>query len=155
MNEQPSFNYEKELELLKNSFDFDFIALALVQSAEHRFAHKWEYAIGNRSDRFRRIILQSGKGIAGHVFKTGKPLHVKDAEEIMQKDELYNYALVISEGLTSFGAIPLYKCNDVQGVLLVAYRGERKLEKETFLELQQAVGSNFGPYYNKEMVTRW
>ena len=155
MNVQSSFNYEKELEFLKNSFGFDFIALALVQSAEHRFAPKWEYAIGNRSDRYSRIILQTGKGIAGHVFKTGKPLHVKDAEELMQKDEFYNYPIVISEGLTSFGAIPLYKSNCVQGVLLVAYRGERKLGKKMFLELQQAVGSKFGPYYNKEMVTRW
>ena len=68
---------------MTRSFGFDFVALALVQSAEHRFELKWEYATGNQSNRYKRIVLQTGKGVAGHVFKTGKPFLVEDVEKML------------------------------------------------------------------------
>ena len=152
MNPQIVFNYQQEINQLKSEFNFDFVALALVQPAEHRFELKWEYAIGNRSDRYRRIVLQTGKGVAGNVFKTGKPLLVTDVEKGLNKVDLFNYPIVIAEGLTSFGAIPLYKYNRVKGVLLVAFRDEQEVTPDLFLAFQKAVGPKFGPYYNKEMV---
>lgn len=152
MKEQDPFCYEQEIERLKKRFDFDFIALALMQSGEHNFAIKWEYAVGNQSNRYRRIVLQRGKGIAGNVFKTGKPMLVADVEGQLSKSDVFNYPIVDAEGLTSFGAIPLYKNNRVNGVLLVAFRDERKITPECFSDFRQAVGPRFGPYYNEEMV---
>lgn len=152
MSGQKIFDYQQEIEHLRDHFAFDFVGLALVQSIEFRFELKWVFATGNRSDRYRRIVLQTGKGVAGHVFKTGKPFLVEDTEKMLGRTDLYNYPIVVAEGLKSFGAIPLYKYNHVKGVLLVGYRTEKKLTSTCFAEFKQMVGPTFGPFYNKEMV---
>ena len=136
MNAQKSFNYQQEIDGLKDLFGFDFVALALVQPVEHRFEMKWEYVIGNQSTRYRRIVMQTGKGVGGVVFKSGKPLLVEDVDAMLGKDDLFNYPIVIAEGLKSFGAIPLYKYDRVKGVLLAAYRTENKMTPKSFLTLK-------------------
>lgn len=152
MKEQSGFHFLEEIKKIKSYFNFDFIALSNIQSAESNFAHKWEYVVGNRSSRYKKIVLQTGKGVAGKVFKSGRPLLVEDVETELSNLDLFDYPIVVAEGLTSFGAIPLYKNNRVKGVLLVAFRSERKVTPEMFLEFQRVVGPKFGPYYNKEMV---
>jgi len=152
MEEQLIFNYQQEIEQLQSFFGFDFVALALVESAEMRFAQKWKYVTGNRSNRYRRITLQTGKGVAGHVFKSGKPLLVHDRDVELDSMDLFNYPLIIAEDLKSFGAIPLYKYNRVDGVLLVAYREGKRMTAEGFSGFINHIGQRFGPYYNKEMV---
>lgn len=146
------FNYQQEIEQLKAHFGFDFVAVALVQSADRHFELKWEYAAGNQSNRYRRIVLQTGKGVAGHVFKTGKPFLVRDVEVLLDKKDLFNYPIVVSEGLKSFGAIPLYKYNRVKGVLLVGYRVGKSLTSQEFEDFKQVIGQRFGPFYNGEKV---
>lgn len=152
MTGQEVFNYQEEIEHLQDLFVFDFVAVALVQSAERRFELKWEFAAGNQSNRYRRIVLQTGKGVAGHVFKTGKPFLVEDTESVLENKDLFNYPIVVAEGLKSFGAIPLYKYNRVKGVLLVGYRTRMKLTTKEFAEFQHMIGPKFGPFYYKEMV---
>lgn len=152
MNEQQTFNFQLEIEQIRKTFDFNLVALALVHPEEQRFTSRWEYITGNKSNRYKRIILQTGKGVAGVVLKTGKPLLVSDVKGMLDEGDLYNYPIVIAENLTSFGAIPLYKYNRVKGVLLVAFRDDKILTDEVFKEFKEAVGSRFGPYYNKEMV---
>ena len=88
MSGQNDFNYQQEMSHLRDHFDFDFVGLALVQSVEFRFELKWVFATGNRSNRYRRIVLQTGKGVAGHVFKTGKPFLVEDAEKMLGRTDL-------------------------------------------------------------------
>ncbi|MBB4823006.1 nitrogen regulatory protein A [Sporosarcina luteola] len=149
---QEVFNIQQEIERIKEEFDFDYVGVALVQSPDRRFELRWKHVTGNQSDRHRRISLQSGKGIAGLVFKTGKPMFVADADEELGREDLYNYPIVVAEGLKSFGAIPLYKYNRVKGVLLVGYRTEEKLTVEVFQEFRKRIGLEFGPFYSKEMV---
>lgn len=152
MGVQQAFNYQQEVDRIKNLLGFDFVALALVQSAEQRFAIKWECVAGNQSMRYKRIIMQTGKGVSGVVFKTGKPMHVEDVDAMLGKTDLFNYPIVIAEGLKSFGAIPLYKHNRVKGVLLVAYRTKNKMTSELFEAMKNEIGPRFGPFYHKEMV---
>ncbi|MHA6258809.1 GAF domain-containing protein [Sporosarcina sp. CAU 1771] len=154
MGAQKTFNYQQEIDQIKHLFDFDFVALALVQQSEQRFAIKWECVSGNRSTRYKRIRLQSGKGIAGLVFKTGKPILAEDVNTTFGLSDLYNYPIIVAEGLESFGAIPLYKYNRVQGVLLVAFRTKDKMTTDLFEALKLEIGPSFGPFYNKEMVKR-
>lgn len=152
MEEPLRFNYQQEIERLQSLFGFDFVALALVESAEMRFAHKWKYVTGNHSNRYRRITLQTGKGVAGHVFKSGKPFFVHDTNVELDSMDLFNYPIIVAENLKSFGAIPLYKYNRVNGVLLVAYREGKRMTAEEFSGFINHIGLRFGPYYNKEMV---
>ena len=152
MEEPSRFNYQQEIERLQSFFGFDFVALALVESAEMRFAQKWKYVAGNNSSRYRRITLQTGKGVAGHVFKSGKPLFVHDVEVELDSMDLFNYPIIVAEDLKSFGAIPLYKYNRVHGVLLVAYREGKRMTAKEFSGFVNHIGLRFGPFYNKEMV---
>ncbi|WP_210470602.1 GAF domain-containing protein [Sporosarcina sp. 6E9] len=152
MTEQQKFNFQLEIEKIKEAFNFDLVALALVHPSDGRFTSRWEYVTGNKSNRYKRIILQTGKGVAGVVLKTGKPLLMSDVKTLISEGDMFNYPIIVAEELTSFGAIPLYKYNRVKGVLLVAFRDDNVLSEELFKDFKYAVGSNFGPYYNKEMV---
>lgn len=144
--------FEEAVKQVKDRFEFDLVALALVQSAQYRFVLKWEYIAGNQSERYRRIVLQTGKGVAGNVFKTGKPMLMSSVESELSKSELYNYPIIVSESLKSFGAIPLFKEGRVKGVLLAGYRDERVMTPALLEEFKQAIGSSFRPYHNEEMV---
>lgn len=152
MDELKAFDYQQKIVQLKAQHGYDFVGIALVQSAEQNFELKWEFAAGNQSNRYRRIVLQTGKGIAGHVFKTGKPYLVEDVGETLGTKDLFNYPIVVSEGLKSFGAIPLYKDNRVIGVLLVGYRDGKQLTPEGFEEFKRVIGPRFGPFYSEEKV---
>ena len=152
MKEWVGFNFQQEIERLKELFGFDYVGIALVQTPERGFELKWAYVTGNQSERHRRIILQSGKGVAGLVFKRGKPMYIGDALNELGTNNLFNYPIVVAEGLKSFGAIPLYKYNRVNGVMLVGYRKNQGLTVEQFEQFKQEIGKKFGPFYDKEMV---
>lgn len=153
MYEKKPIVFEKAIQSIKEQFQFDFVALALVQPAQYRFVLKWEYVLGNQSDRYRKIVLQSGKGVAGNVFKTGKSLLIKNVENELGRADLFNYPIIVAEALTSFGAIPLYRNGRVKGVLLGAFREQAEvMTPELFRQFEDAAGELFGPYYNKEMV---
>ncbi|KXH83853.1 GAF domain-containing protein [Sporosarcina sp. HYO08] len=149
MEGQEKFNYQEEIERFRKHFQFDFIGVALIQSANGET--KWRFVSGNQSNRYKRIVLQTGKGVIGLVLKTGRPVIVEDVEQMIGKTNLYKYPLIIAEKLQSFGVIPLYKYNRVKGVLLVGYRSEL-LTSAVFTEFQRQVGPVFGEFYNKEMV---
>ncbi|WP_339252185.1 GAF domain-containing protein [Sporosarcina sp. FSL W8-0480] len=152
MKEWVGFNFQQEIEHIRDVFGFDYVAIALVQTPERGFELKWAHVTGNKSERHRRIILQSGKGIAGLVFKTGKAMFVGDALRELGTDNPFNYPIIVAEGLKSFGAIPLFKYNRVYGVMLVGYRKSEALTPEQFEEFKRVIGTKFGPFYDKEMV---
>lgn len=152
MKAKPNFDFQSAIEQLEKEFEFDFISIALVQTAEGRFAIKWKYASGQTSDRYKRLTLQYGKGVAGTVFKVGKPMLIENVDDMYEGKDLFNNPILILESLKSFGAIPLYKYNRVAGVLLAGFRKEGKMTSELFERFKEAVGPRFGPYYNKEMV---
>ena len=152
MKELKKLSYQHKLDQLKEHFGFDFVGLALVQPAESHYSLNWEYSIGNIRNRYNKITLQSGKGVAGIVFKTGKPMLVEEVEELYGESNLFSYPIVVAENIKSFGAIPLYKYNRVKGVLLAGYRGEKRMTCEDFERLKIEIGPRFGPFYNKEMV---
>lgn len=145
------FNYQQQMEDIREAMGCDFVALALVQPEERRFEIRWEYASGNKSQRYRRIILQSGKGVAGTVFKTGKPIFAPNTRDLCSEDNLYNFPIVLAEELESFAAIPLFKYNRVKGVLLAGCRKKNCMSHDKFELLQSLIAPTFGPYYSEEM----
>lgn len=72
MADLPLINYQQEIDDIRKRWKFDFVSLALVQPAEDRFVLTWQYVSGNMNDRYKRIVLHSGKGVAGIVLKQEK-----------------------------------------------------------------------------------
>ncbi|MDO3412349.1 GAF domain-containing protein [Saccharibacillus sp. CPCC 101409] len=149
-----SANYQRELDGIRETFGYDFIALALVEPAEHQYVIKWKYAAGNRNERFRRIVLKSGKGIAGIVFKTGKPVFIPSVRDYVGADSLFNYPIVQSEKLESLGAVPIWNEARVAGVLLGGFRQEGRMTPELMYSLNRAARQGMGELDGREVMQR-
>lgn len=151
MGSTPAFDYQGAIEKLRDRYGFDFTAVALVQPAAERFVLTWQYASGNINDRYKRIVLYSGRGLAGIVFKTGKPELIKSVSSELNAQELFNYPIVVAERLKSLAALPLWSNQRVTGVLLVGFRQDHRMTEDMITMLQDSIGQEFGSIYDKEM----
>ncbi|QLK86745.1 nitrate respiration regulation accessory nitrate sensor NreA [Staphylococcus sp. 17KM0847] len=115
-------DYQKELDRLRHKYQFDFAGIALPTEDHVGTKIKWRYVSGNLNERYRRIELRYGRGVAGNVMKTGKSMIIHDANEEQIQSALFNYPILISEQLTSIVAIPLWHNHRVKGVLLFGQR---------------------------------
>lgn len=147
-----SSQYQAKIDRLKEQMGYDFVSLAFAESAVNDFVLTWKYVSGNLNNRYKRIVLQSGKGIAGIVFKTGSPMLVSSVAKELNPQDLFNYPIVVSERLSSLAAIPLYLADRVEGVLLVGYRGDRRMTDEAFRHLHEALHGKFGEFVVKELT---
>ncbi|OPA76160.1 GAF domain-containing protein [Paenibacillus selenitireducens] len=152
MHDESKFDYQQEIDAIRKRFDFDLVSIALVQPAADQFVLTWQYASGNLNDRYKRIILHSGKGIAGMVFKTGKSVVIKSIRSEIDPKDLFKYPIIVAEQLQSVAAVPLWKNSRVAGVLSVAFREENQLTEERIQAFQQSIEPKFGPFFTKEMV---
>lgn len=152
MSNDYEFDFQQMIESIRAQYQFDFVGVAMVQSQELRFELRWEFVTGNKSERYRRIVLQSGKGIAGIVFKTGKPMLIENVDQMISAHDLYNYPIVITESLKSFGAVPLIHNNRVRGVLLVGFRENDRLTSEKFYTFKHEVEESLYPFHIREVV---
>ncbi|QBP41082.1 GAF domain-containing protein [Paenisporosarcina antarctica] len=123
-------DYQTEIERIRLATGCDIIALALVETAENQYELKWKYASGNLNNRFKQIVLQSGRGVAGLVFKTGKPLLMSSISDFLEKDNLFNYPILTLEKLKSIGALPLWHDGRVAGVLLGGFREDLRMTED-------------------------
>ncbi len=146
-----STDYQKELDAIREMFGYDFLALAMMESAEQQYVIRWKYAAGNQNDRFRRIVLRSGKGIAGIVFKTGKPLYIPFVREYIGAPSLFNYPIIRSENLESLGAVPLWNEARVAGVLLAGFRQDGQMTPVLMEELKQTAAHGIGELDGREV----
>lgn len=148
---QSSGQYQTILDQLREKMGYDFVSLAFAQSEADGFVLTWQYASGNLNNRYKRIVLQSGKGIAGIVYKTGKPMLVEDVADELNPGDLFNYPILISERLTSLAAIPLYRFERVEGILLAGYRENSRFTREGLRMLHAQLRGEFGDFEVKEM----
>ncbi|HIW31837.1 MAG TPA: GAF domain-containing protein [Candidatus Paenibacillus intestinavium] len=144
--------FQTKIDQIREQFGYHYISLAFAQSAADSFGITWQYASGNLNDRYKRIILQSGKGVAGVVFKTGKPMLVSRVKDELQKEDLFNYPIIVAERLDSLVAIPLFHMERVTGVLLVGYRGKETMTKQTIKDLCEFLDGQFGDFGIKELT---
>ncbi len=143
--------YQIQIDQLREQGGYDFVSLAFEQSASNGFVITWQYASGNLNNRYKRIVLQSGRGIAGIVFKTGKPMVVPNVLTLLPQEELFNYPILVSERLRSLAALPLFQHDRVAGVLLVGYREVDRMTKLALEQLQHMLGGSFGSFVTKEL----
>jgi nitrogen regulatory protein A len=112
---------QEDLDGLRVRVKVDFLALAM---AEPDGQIRWAYASGNRNDRFKRIVLRQGKGIAGRVISLGRPVAV-DGIVPRAGDDPRDYPILLAEGLCCAVAVPVLCGQRVRGVLMMANRSQR------------------------------
>ncbi|MEO3944692.1 GAF domain-containing protein [Gorillibacterium sp. CAU 1737] len=141
-----------ELNELRLTLGYDLLALALVEPAEHHYVIKWKFLSGNLGERIRKVVLQSGRGVPGIVFKTGKPFLISSVPDLILAEDLFQYPIIKLEELTSLVAVPVWHEGRVEGILLGAYRDERRVDERSLAELQERVRFGLMDLNGKEMM---
>lgn len=116
---------------LKKEVSCDFVGLAMQDEAGPDV--RWLYAIGNLNDKYKRIIVRFGKGIAGKVISSGSPMMMTDFPNDIP-GKMTDYPISLAEKLTATYAAPLFVNGIPKGVLLIGMRikhifSEREQEK--------------------------
>lgn len=115
----------------------EFVALALQNEVGPDV--RWHYAAGNLNDKYKRITVRFGKGIAGKIISTGSPMLLSDFPKgIIGK--VTDHPIMLAEKLVSTYAVPLFFNAVPKGVLLI---GNRKASKFTEVEQQHVKESAY------------
>jgi nitrogen regulatory protein A len=113
----------------------DFVGLALQNDVTPDVC--WHYATGNLNDKYKRITVRFGKGIAGRVISSGSEMGISDfPRDIVGK--VTDYPIMLAEKLVSAFAVPLFFHAAPKGVLLI---GNRKKHSFTDYEQEQVKDS--------------
>lgn len=115
------------LEDLRVKTGADFSAFACEEPGEGVI--RWKYAVGNRNERFRRIVLRPGKGIAGKVLLSGRLMLLENYEP-KQHDDPREYPILYAEELKSALGVPVIIEDKVKGVVLIGYRRACLIEEK-------------------------
>lgn len=134
--------YTDQLRKLKTEFGFDFVSLAIALETGQQLL-TWVHATGNKNARYRRIVLEPGKGIAGEVYHGGNIIVIQDTYEEIPEQERFKYPITIAEELRSVVAFPLWKENRVGGILLTAFRSPNQITCELFDRVLSRVSPEF------------
>ncbi|WP_071396265.1 GAF domain-containing protein [Bacillus tuaregi] len=105
----------------------DFVGVAIQNSDGPDV--KWHYAAGNSNDKYMRITVRYGKGIAGKVISTGRSMTVEDFPNHIIGKPL-EYPIMLAERLLSAYAVPIQIKGIPKGVLLVGNRTKRTFSEE-------------------------
>lgn len=134
--------YTDRLRSLKTEFGFEFVSLAIALETGQQLL-TWIHATGNRNARYRRIVLEPGKGIAGEVYHGGNTIVIQDTNEEIPEQDRFKYPITIAEELRSIVAFPLWKENRVGGILLLAFRSPNRITRELFHNVLTYISPEF------------
>lgn len=131
-------DYLTRIREIRERFGFDFVSIATVLEAQHPLL-TWVYATGNLNTRYRRIVLEPGKGIAGGVYKAQRPMVIQDARKELSPSQRVEHPITISENLVSAMAVPLWRGEEVEGILLMAFRKSIPITEDLFDRVMAAL----------------
>jgi nitrogen regulatory protein A len=120
------FQLENFCEKVLAEIECDFVGLALQNSDGPDV--KWHYAAGNSNNKYMRITVRYGKGIAGKVISTGRPMTVEDFPHQISGKPL-EYPIMLAEKLVTAFAVPIHFNSLPKGVLLVGKRTNQSFSK--------------------------
>lgn len=101
---------------------------------------RWHYAVGNGNDKYKRITVRYGKGIAGRVISTGRPIEVVNFPNNILGKAL-EYPIMLAEKLVSAYAVPVFFEGMPKGVLLVGRRVSMPFQDHEQMSVRQSVQS--------------
>ncbi|SDM58234.1 GAF domain-containing protein [Bacillus sp. OK048] len=124
----------------------EFVALAFQNEVGPDV--RWHYATGNLNDKYQRISVRFGKGIAGKIISTGSPMMVSEfPNDIFGK--VTDHPIMLAEKLVSCYAVPLFFNGSPKGVLLVGKRSPytfpesyQRMVKDSAESLEQLLRSH-------------
>lgn len=99
--------------------------VAIAESSSDSQAIVWVYADRPLNDRYTRMTVSYGKGVAGRVMQTGTPFLCEDIDAL--PSPLKEYPIVLSEKLQAFAALPIATNSLFGAVLLIGYRSKHPL----------------------------
>jgi nitrogen regulatory protein A len=130
-------------EKLKNEIEGEFVGLAIQNEVGPDI--RWRYASGNLNDKYKRITVRYGKGIAGKVISSGSPMMIHDFPNGITGKAI-EHPIMLAEKLVSSYAVPLFFNGVPKGVLLIGKRdryifseSEQGTVKETATLLEMAL----------------
>ncbi|WP_314589323.1 hypothetical protein [Paenibacillus terrigena] len=128
-----------ELQRLKLEMALDFVAVALAD-ANYRDIY-WKIALGARSERYKRITVRMGNGMAGKVLQAKRP-HIVTSFPEEVRDEVLEYPIFLVESLISGVGVSVDSAREEQeqsyGVLLVGQREERVFDQQEIERVERS-----------------
>ncbi|MFT4415929.1 GAF domain-containing protein [Fredinandcohnia humi] len=125
----------------------DFSALAKLQQRTQDIY--WEYAFGNRNERYKHMVGKPGKGLAGSVIRLGTTMIVDQDSPGFEQLRLQS-PIMLAENLQSAVAVPVQCKGKISGILLVGSRFRKKYSIEQINQIK-TVAEKFGLFYDKEV----
>jgi nitrogen regulatory protein A len=114
-----------ELDQLRSVTSSDFSGMAWIEHHDSRI--RWLYASGNSNERYKKLALKPGRGLAGLVIKLGRHVIVDAAMQNLERLR-HDYSIMLVEQLLSAIAVPITIRYETCGVLLIGDRTERLYE---------------------------
>lgn len=151
---EPQASARSALERLKIETEADFVALALYDPEQREI--RWRVAYGALSERYKAIAIRMGKGIAGDVLSTGRPVLIHTFPEDVTSEPL-EYPIMIIEKLVSCYAAPVGEERNVFGALMIGDRLGRVFphgDRESVNRAARAIGKLFAPSYDTSEIRR-
>lgn len=125
----------KVCDQLLDEIGCDFVGLAIQNQIGPDI--QWHYAAGNRNDKFQRITVRYGKGIAGRVISTGTSMMITNFPNAIY-GKTTEYPIMLAEQLISSYAVPIFYNGVPKGVLLVGRRQHYSFPEMEQKKVQQA-----------------
>jgi len=136
-----------ELQQLKSDMSLDFVAVALAD-ADYRDIY-WKIALGAKSDRYKKITVRMGNGMAGKVLQARRPHVVTSFPEEVQ-DEVLEYPIFLVESLRSGVGVSVdsgrVEQKESYGVLLIGQREERLFSQQEIERVERVASMLAGLY---------
>lgn len=130
-----SLGIANQCEKILTEMNVDFVGLALQNQEGPDVS--WHFAAGNSNEKYKRITVRYGKGIAGKVISTGSSITIKNFPEGIS-GKVLEYPIMLAEKLVYAFAVPLFINSVPKGVLLVGRRSNIPLTEKEQLTVKQA-----------------
>ncbi|OCA83067.1 hypothetical protein A8F94_18180 [Bacillus sp. FJAT-27225] len=125
-------------EKLRQAIGCDFVGLAIQNRIGPDI--RWHFASGNLNDKYERITVRFGKGIAGKVLSSGSPILSENFPEKIP-GKATDYPIMLAEKLKSAYAVPLFFNGIPKGVLLVGNRTNESFAIHWCAEVKEAAST--------------
>lgn len=153
-DEQKDQRFIIECNNLLNQINCDFVGLAIQNQKGPDI--NWHYAIGNDNEKYKRITVRYGKGIAGKVLLTGASMSIQFFPEQIS-GKATDYPIMLAEKLIHSYAVPILCKGTPKGVLLIGRRQgtafnvtEQEIVLQTAQNLEEWLNSIFICYCEKD-----